>query len=316
VDRNERFDAARVEENLLQLGRFLQDAEYRFVTITPESHRRVNARAGGPARSLRDVFGWNRRFEAVTVGPMVLSLLKAADAAIEDNGTYLSKIRFSTFQDFIFLHSGYPTIAADSVFFGPDTYRFLGVLEPIARQRIGARRIVDIGTGSGAAGIVLARLFPDAEIILGDISDKALRYARVNAALNRTANAVVRRSDVLAAIPGQFDLIVANPPYLVDPQARLYRNGGGTLGYDLSLRILEESLDRLAPGGTLLLYTGSAIVDGTDQFGALAQETVGRRRGPRATYAEIDPDVFGEELEGGAYGAADRIAAVTLTVSA
>jgi len=62
VDRNERFDAA-CEENLLQLGRLLQDADYRFVTITPESHRRVTARASGKARSLRDVFGWNLPFE-------------------------------------------------------------------------------------------------------------------------------------------------------------------------------------------------------------------------------------------------------------
>jgi release factor glutamine methyltransferase len=316
LDRIERSGAACVEESLLQLGRLLQDADYRFVTITPESHRRVTARTGGSASTLRDVFGWSRRFEAATVGPTVLALLKAADAVTERDGTYRSKIRYSTFQDLIFLHSAYPTIAADSVFFGPDTYRFLGALERRITGNAGrVRRIVDSGTGSGAAGIFLARAFPDAEIILGDISDKALCYARVNAALNRTANAVARRSDVLAAIPGEFDLIVANPPYLVDPQARLYRDGGGRLGYDLSLRILEESLDRLAPGGTLLLYSGSAIVDGIDRFGALAQEAV-RRRGLRAAYAEMDPDVFGEELEGGAYNAADRIAAVTLTVSA
>jgi len=87
------------------------------------------------------------------------------------------------------------------------------------------------------------------------------------------------------------------------------------LGYDLSLRILEEALDRLAPGGTLLLYTGSAIVEGVDRFGMLAEEAV-NRRGLRAAYAELDPDVFGEELEGGPYAVADRIAAVTLAVSA
>jgi methylase of polypeptide subunit release factors len=265
---------------------------------------------------LRDVFGWNRRFEAATVGPTILSLLQAAGAVTEQDGAYFSQIRFSTFRDLIFVHSAYPTIAADSVFFGPDTYRFLGALERgIALDAQSARRIVDIGTGSGAAGIFLARALPAAAVILADISEQALRYARVNAALNGAANTDARHSDVLAALPGQFDLIVANPPYLVDPHARLYRDGGGALGYDLSLRILEESLDRLAPGGTLLLYTGSAIVDGVDRFGALAQAAV-HRRGLRAAYAELDPDVFGEELEGGAYGAADRIAAVTLTVRA
>lgn len=316
MDGFERFGSARVEDSLVQLGGILREANYRFVTITPESHRRVNARPVGIAQGLRDVFGWNRPFEAATVGPTIMSLLQAADAVTEQNGTYLSKIRFSTYQDLIFLHSAYPTVAADSVFFGPDTYRFLAALgRCIAGDAGHARRVVDIGTGSGAAGIFVAHALPEAEIVLGDISEQALQYARVNAALNGATNAAARRSDVLAAISGQFDLIVANPPYLVDKQARLYRNGGGVLGYDLSLRILQESLDRLAPGGTLLLYTGSAVVDGADLFGTLAQQAV-RRRGLRYCYAEIDPDVFGEELEGGAYGAADRIAAVTLTVTA
>ena len=72
-----------------------------------------------------------------------------------------------------------------------------------------------------------------------------------NSAASAT-NAAARRSDVLAAIPGQFDLIVANPPYLVDKQARLYRNGGGMFGYDLSLRILRESLE--VEGQALALY--------------------------------------------------------------
>jgi release factor glutamine methyltransferase len=316
VDGIERVGSARIQDSLLQLGHLLREANYRFVTITPESHRRVNARTDGPARCLRDIFGWNRPFEAATVGPAIMTLLEAADAVTERGGVYLSKIRFSTFQDLIFLHSAYPTMAADSVFFGPDTYRFLGALARCVKDIAGSvRRVVDIGTGSGAAGIFLARALPEARIVLSDISEKALRFARVNAALNGAANAITRRSDVLAAIPGQFDLIVANPPYLVDLQARIYRDGGGALGYDVSLRILQESLDRLAPGGTLLLYTGSAIVDGADLFGALAQQAV-RRRGLRYCYAEIDPDVFGEELSGGAYGAADRIAAVTLTVSA
>jgi SAM-dependent methyltransferase len=316
VDGFERPGSAQREDSLVRLGEILREADYRFVTVTPESHRRVNARPNGPARCLRDVFGWNRRFEAATVGPAILSLLQAAGAVTEEDGAYLSKIRFSTFRDLIFVHSAYPTIAADSVFFGPDTYRFLTALERgIAVEAQDAQRIVDIGTGSGAAGILLARALPAAAVILADISERALRYARVNAVLNGAANTDARRSDVLAALPGQFDLIVANPPYLVDPQGRLYRDGGGALGYDLSLRILEESLDRLAPGGTLLLYTGSAIVDGVDRFGALAQAAV-HRRGLRAAYAELDPDVFGEELEGGAYGAADRIAAVTLTVRA
>ncbi len=71
----------------------------------------------------------------------------------------------------------------------------------------------------------------------------------------------------------------------------------------------------MAPGGRLLLYTGSAIVDGVDSFAALAQREL-LQSGLVYTYAEIDPDVFGEELESGVYAKADRIAAVLLTVAA
>ena len=65
---------------------------------------------------------------------------------------------------------------------------------------------------------------------------------------------------------GDFDLIVANPPYLVDESKRAYRHGGGPLGAGLSLMIVDAALERLAPDGTLLLYTGAAMVDGSDPF--------------------------------------------------
>jgi release factor glutamine methyltransferase len=301
---------------LLELGRRLKEAGYAFVTVTPESHRRVIARDGrsAEARSLRDVFGWNRRFRAAVIGPHMLGLLREADAVEGEGGLYTSRIRFSTYGDFIFLHSGYPTVAADSVFFGPDTYRFLGAVERgLADTR--PNRAIDIGAGSGAGGIVLARRWPEAEIVLSDIGEQALRYARINAELNGAPNAVTHQSDVLADVAGQFDLIISNPPYLVDPKARLYRDGGGALGADLSLRILREAIERLAPRGRLLLYTGSAIVDGADSFAALAERELGQSGFVHA-YTEIDPDVFGEELESGVYAKADRIAAVTLTVAA
>ena len=50
-----------------------------------------------------------------------------------------------------------------------------------------------------------------------------------------------------------IDLIVANPPYLVDPAGRVYRNGGGSLGTGLGERIVAEGLPRLRAGGQLLL---------------------------------------------------------------
>lgn len=115
-------------------------------------------------------------------------------------------------------------------------------------------------------------------------------------------------------VDGDFDLVVSNPPYLNDPLRRAYRHGGGAFGADLSLAILDEALPRLAPAGTLILYTGTAIVNGRDLFRA---DALARIRDADLTwsYDEIDSDVFGEELETDVYREADRIAVIVLTVT-
>ena len=92
------------------------------------------------------------------------------------------------------------------------------------------------------------------------------------------------------------------------------RKGAAAAEYALVLAIAGAAPARLAPGGTLLLYTGAAVVNGTDPFReALAGQLGGQ--GVSWTYREIDPDVFGEELAGGAYADTDRIAAVVLTAT-
>jgi hypothetical protein len=113
-------------------------------------------------------------------------------------------------------------------------------------------------------------------------------------------------------MPGDFNMVVANHPYLRDPLQRTYRHGGGELGERLSLDIIEAAIDRLAPGGTLLLYTGSAIREGEDLFGRAAAAKL-EEAGIDYEYRELDPDVFGEELDHAPYDRVDRIAVVQLT---
>ena len=114
---------------------------------------------------------------------------------------------------------------------------------------------------------------------------------------------------MLAGAAGTLDLIIANPPYLADPLRRAYRDGGGDLGTGLSLRIVREALERLQPGGRLLLYTGTAVVEGEH---VLSQRLAPLLQGVPHEYFELDPDVFGEELENPPYTSADRIAVVGL----
>jgi methylase of polypeptide subunit release factors len=119
-------------------------------------------------------------------------------------------------------------------------------------------------------------------------------------------------SDVLDGVDGQFDLIVANPPYMIDPGGPAYRDGGAD-GIGLALRIVCDSLPRLTRNGTLALYTGTAIRAGRDAFRDEVAPMIATA-GFEAQYDEIDPDLFGEELDKPHYADVERIAAVSLIV--
>jgi hypothetical protein len=304
---------------LLHIGRAIRAQNYRFTTPTPETHRRVLSRIrpnGQP--SLTDILGWNARFDTADVPAALLSELDRADAiAPAEYGKMRSTVRFSSLGDLLFVHSGYPTQEANAVFFGPDTYRFVRAMdgEFTRHPSFVPKRIIDIGAGSGAGGLHCATRFADAQIVLSDVNDDALRLSEVNAALNGIANVTCINSDILADIDGEADLIIGNPPYLVDKANRTYRHGGGSWGGELSRRIVEQALDRLTPSGKLLLYTGTPVVGGADMFLESLKPLLAQRvRAYR--YEEIDPDVFGEELDTPPYDAADRIAAVLLVIDA
>ena len=298
---------------LIRLAQAIRETGYSFVTPTPLTIARVNARPGVEwAADLRDVFGWSRPFRDGVVPPAILSAMRDAGMLADHPGGHRGSVRLSTLDGELFLHSAYPTTAADAVFFGPDTYRFANAILA-HRPAAPVRRAVDIGCGAGPGAVLVARAHPAAEVLAVDINDAALRLTRANAALAGVRLRAVN-SNLLLGVEGAFDLIVANPPYLVDPGERAYRHGGGPLGAGLSLAILDASLDRLVPGGSLLLYTGAAVVNGIDPFrDAAATRLAGTHTD--WTYRELDPDVFGEELDGGVYTAADRIAAILLTVT-
>ena len=241
----------------------------------------------------------------------MVDLAFAAGVLVEDGERLRATVRFSTLGRHIFVHSAYPTVDTDSVFFGPDTYRFCNLIARTLGGAKRARRLVDIGCGSGAGGIIASSNAD--RIVLTDVNHAALFHSKVNTRLaGIEAHAEIIESDILAAIEGPFDVVTANPPYLVDPRRRAYRDGGGSFGEGLAIRMVEESLERLEPGGRLILYTGAAIVAGTDTF-LEAVRPVCEGGGCTWSYDELDPDVFGEEIElNDSYAAADRIAAVAL----
>ncbi|MDF2440639.1 MAG: hypothetical protein JWN98_1623 [Abditibacteriota bacterium] len=303
------------DDALYQLACAVRESGYEFTTVTPATHERVNSRTENEwASDLAGVFGWSRPFREGIVPATIWDLMRRADVLRPHEEGWRSRVRLSSLQGQLFLHSAYPTVEADSVFFGPDTYRFAAAIESHFNSASGpVGRAVDIGCGAGPGAILTALARPQAQVLAVDINDAALRFAHINAALARTGNVEPRHSNLLMDTEGAFDLIVANPPYLVDSAERAYRHGGGPLGAGLSLAIVDAALERLADCGTLLLYTGAAIVNGYDPFKAAVADRLSQSN-VAWSYREMDPDIFGEELLCRAYAHVDRIAAVVLTV--
>lgn len=249
------------------------------------------------------MLGWSLPFAPGLLDGEILALLREA-GAIETvgEGQLRAGIRVSSLKGRLYLHSAYPTDAGDAVFFGPDSYRFAELIESELCDARGA--IVDIGTGAGVGAIVAATLRPEARIFMTDVNPEALRLASINARAAGVSAQTVLGTDI-SAIGGPIETMLANPPYIIDGSDRAYRNGGGMHGGQVALDMARMAFDRLAPGGRMILYTGSAIVKGRD-----ALRTALEALGGSIRYREIDPDVFGEELDNPGYGDVDRIALV------
>ena len=342
------------QQALFELGCWLRSQQYRHVCTTPATHQRqLERRPGDKARSLADAFGWNLPF-APGLLPEALRarLLPAGLVASSDGESLKSTVRFSTLDlgtaTGLFCHSGFPTQAEDAVFFGPDSYRFAAA---IARAMAAAPlpdgrgiRAVELCAGAGPGAWAIRQVVGApglAELLLTDLNPKALACATVNARLaafdaSDSSNAAgapaalvaaeaalvnppspllprLELADLFGQAPGAFDLIVANPPYMLDAARRTYRHGGESLGTDLAVRIARESLARLTPGGCLVLYTGAPVVRGQDVLRQALQPLLAAN-GVGSDYQEIDPDVFGEELDQPAYAQVERIAAVSVVV--
>lgn len=300
------------DEALLSLLSQLRGAGYQFITPTPATHARVLQRpTRREADNLRDVLGWSLAFDPSILDQQILKTLIAADAleTLKD-GRLRSRYRVSCLDDQLFLHSAYPTEAEDAVFFGPDSYRFANVIRRELSKAPPApdTHLVDVGAGAGVGAIVAARLYPELRVTMTDINPAALHLAQINAATVGIQASYVLSSD-LAHVDQPIDIALANPPYIIDDAGRDYRDGGDMHGARVALDMATAAVERLSAKGRLILYTGSAIVDGDDAL-LKALRKLAQEQGCTLRYREIDPDVFGEELAKPAYADVDRIAIV------
>lgn len=102
-----------------------------------------------------------------------------------------------------------------------------------------AKKILDLGCGWGAVGVVLASQYPDKEIIASDINSRAIEYTKKNALKNNVKLQVIK-SDILKSFPNEtFDCILTNPPYVA--------------GRKVCFQFIDDSFTHLNQGGSLQL---------------------------------------------------------------
>ena len=133
-------------------------------------------------------------------------------------------------------------------------------------------RILDIGTGSGALAVTLAKELPRAQVLATDVSLAALEIARHNAARHQVADRIqFRASNMFDSIgEHEFHIIVANPPYVnrgelpaLAPEVSQWEPrtalDGGLDGLDYYRRIVSQGSRHLRAGGALIMEIGAAM---------------------------------------------------------
>lgn len=211
---------------------------------------------------------------------LLASVLKEDTLAMRINGgrelTQTQRAAFDALCDRRAAREPLQYILGETEFMGLTFHVEPGVLIPRADTEIlvekalelmppGAR-VLDIGTGSGAIAVSLAKLGKNARVTAVDVSDKALEIARKNAESNGVDVEFVK-SDCFSALQGRkYDMIVSNPPYISDEEMRglmpevkqepeLALSGGGD-GLDFYRRISREAPEHLNAGGFLLFEIG------------------------------------------------------------
>lgn len=146
------------------------------------------------------------------------------------------------------------------------------MLVEAALARIGGGEypeVVDVGVGAGAIAIAIAVHHPTARIVATDVSADALALAAGNARRHGVAGRLqLVRTDLLAAVRGHIDVIVANPPYVrtadwqrLDPEIREHEPrlalDGGSDGLGVVRRLLEQAAPFVARGAALYVEIGA-----------------------------------------------------------
>jgi len=141
-----------------------------------------------------------------------------------------------------------------------------GSIDPWLSDR--THRMLDLCTGNGSLAVLAAMAYPEVQVDAADISAQALEVARINVDKHQLADRIrLLHSDGLAALPGPYDLILCNPPYVntqsmaalpaeyrAEPELAL---AGGADGMDFIRQLLRDAPERMSEEAVLVLEIGN-----------------------------------------------------------
>jgi 16S rRNA (guanine1207-N2)-methyltransferase len=132
----------------------------------------------------------------------------------------------------------------------------------ISAMDIGAGdRVLDLGCGTGLAGLVAAKRATEGQVVLADADARAIESARRTLAANEVANGKVLLSDCASAVlDGEFDVVVTNPPF----------HQGVGIDYEVACQFVRDAARVLRSGGRLFLVANRFL-----RYGDLIAETLG-----------------------------------------
>lgn len=319
---------------LLELAEELRRRSYEWVCPSLETEALVNGRfVNRYAHNLSDLFGWNRVASLDTVGRLlpaglVQELEEVGVLQIIDGDSVRSRVRFSSFANTLIAQTAWPS-RRDPAVAGPEMHRFGAFVErelnhPDLRMLTSSRHLTLVGLSGGicAAAILAARTLTAiapacaTRVVFVDSDQRALRFAEVNARIAELPAFECISSDGLAAVSEPAMLVLANP------LARSVSQHGApqeddVFGSCVALRMLDECLAHLPPGGAMLMCALAPVVRGTDMLRRSLDAHVTRAHAPQPAvlrYQVLETDAFGPALSHPSYGAVERLMQVGISV--
>jgi methylase of polypeptide subunit release factors len=197
-------------------------------------------RGDDPRAALLRLFVLGQSVDAATLPLAVERLAPLVDVA---DGVVTARVHLSPFAGLLVAHDPGGTNDADIVTGVNAASRTLATLT----VRRSGERALDIGTGSGIEALLAARHADS--VVATDVNERALDYARLSAELNGLS-LDLRRGSLFEPVAGErFDLIVANPPFVVSPDSEFTFRDSGRPGDAICRDVVRGAAAHLAPGG-------------------------------------------------------------------